>query len=164
MWGACCHPTQMYEIIFGTLLLAFIRVLWKKNTARIEGTIFLTFVGLSSGACLSNEAFRKIIIEITVQLGEKVTAQIGFEVHLETSYEQAVERGAEALKTEGFGVLTTIDVRATESTEDGSSLIRIMNPEYMMKAGSLEGDPVILEVAREACQRLERVAEGLRSQ
>jgi uncharacterized protein (DUF302 family) len=37
----------------------------------------------------------------------------GLRVKLERPYEQAVEDAREALKTEGFGVLTTIDVKNT---------------------------------------------------
>lgn len=36
---------------------------------------------------------------------------------LETSFAQALERVPEALKTQGFGVLTTIDVKATLKTK-----------------------------------------------
>jgi uncharacterized protein (DUF302 family) len=42
-----------------------------------------------------------------------MSEEIGFEVHLELPYEEALERVTEALKAEGFGVLTKIDVRAT---------------------------------------------------
>ncbi len=37
----------------------------------------------------------------------------GLRVMVPLAYEQAVERAAEALKAEGFGVLTTIDVKQT---------------------------------------------------
>jgi uncharacterized protein (DUF302 family) len=37
----------------------------------------------------------------------------GLRVEVPLTYEQAVERATEALKTEGFGVLTTIDVKHT---------------------------------------------------
>lgn len=37
----------------------------------------------------------------------------GLRVELPVSYEEAVERATAALKTEGFGVLTTIDVKQT---------------------------------------------------
>lgn len=37
----------------------------------------------------------------------------GFTKNLELSYEKAIERVTEELKKEGFGVLTTIDVRDT---------------------------------------------------
>lgn len=42
-----------------------------------------------------------------------MTAEIGFEVHLDHPYDQAMELTKAALKNEGFGVLTSIDVRAT---------------------------------------------------
>lgn len=38
---------------------------------------------------------------------------LGLSVHLQTDYETALERVTAALKTEGFGVLTEIDVQAT---------------------------------------------------
>jgi uncharacterized protein (DUF302 family) len=42
------------------------------------------------------------------------TLRYGFERHLaDTSFEQAVEKVTTALKSEGFGVLTEIDVKAT---------------------------------------------------
>ncbi|QKT04169.1 DUF302 domain-containing protein [Ectothiorhodospiraceae bacterium 2226] len=37
----------------------------------------------------------------------------GFDVNLNTSFDDAVQRVTEALKGEGFGVLTEIDVKAT---------------------------------------------------
>ena len=37
----------------------------------------------------------------------------GLRVELPVSYEEAVEKATAALKTEGFGVLTSIDVKAT---------------------------------------------------
>ncbi len=39
--------------------------------------------------------------------------KLGFEVKLDQPYEQALETITAALKTQGFGVLTRIDVRAT---------------------------------------------------
>jgi uncharacterized protein (DUF302 family) len=39
--------------------------------------------------------------------------ELGFRVHLNSSYEEALEKVRAALKTEGFGVLTHIDVKAT---------------------------------------------------
>ncbi len=40
-------------------------------------------------------------------------SRYGLSVNLPVSYETAVERVTEALKREGFGILTTIDVKAT---------------------------------------------------
>jgi uncharacterized protein (DUF302 family) len=42
-----------------------------------------------------------------------VTTQLGLTVRLNTTYEAALSRVIEALKAEGFGVLTEIDVKAT---------------------------------------------------
>ncbi|MFO7635238.1 MAG: DUF302 domain-containing protein [Caldilinea sp.] len=39
--------------------------------------------------------------------------QLGIQVHLDTPYEEAIERVTAALKTQGFGVLTSIDMKAT---------------------------------------------------
>ena len=47
--------------------------------------------------------------------------------------------------------------------EDGErTLVRIVDPAAMMKAGGLAGDPVMEEVGGEAGARLKRVAEALR--
>lgn len=43
----------------------------------------------------------------------QTTIDYGMRTHLDVPYESAVERVTAALKTEGFGVLTTIDVKAT---------------------------------------------------
>lgn len=39
--------------------------------------------------------------------------QLGIQVHLDTTYESAIEQVTAALKEQGFGVLTEIDVKAT---------------------------------------------------
>jgi uncharacterized protein (DUF302 family) len=41
-----------------------------------------------------------------------MSQEIGFEVHLESSFEETVDKVIAALKAEGFGVLTRIDVKA----------------------------------------------------
>lgn len=41
------------------------------------------------------------------------TNQIGFTVHLKTDFETAIQRVTDALKVEGFGVLTEINVKET---------------------------------------------------
>jgi uncharacterized protein (DUF302 family) len=39
--------------------------------------------------------------------------ELGFTVELDAPYQTAIDKAAAALKAEGFGVLTTIDVKAT---------------------------------------------------
>lgn len=130
--------------------------------------------------------------------------EIGFELYLNQPYDQSVILVTEALKSEGFGVLTSIDVRATlqnklgkdfrpyviigacnpplahkalsqdprvglilpcnitlEAVEEARSIVRIANPEMMMKVGSLESNTIMREVAEEARIRLERVIKHL---
>lgn len=130
-------------------------------------------------------------------------AKMAFEVTVNAPFEVAQERVIDALKAEGFGVLTRIDVHDTfrakldvefrkyailgacnpplahkalsnrpdaglmlpcnvivEETGE-STLVRIVDPEAMMKAGGFEGDPAIEEVGGEAGDRLKRVAESL---
>ena len=43
----------------------------------------------------------------------QTTIDYGMRTHLDVPYETAIERVTAALKTEGFGVLTTIDVQST---------------------------------------------------
>ncbi len=42
-----------------------------------------------------------------------MTEEIGFEIHVELPYEETLEKVTAALKDQGFGVLTKIDVQAT---------------------------------------------------
>jgi uncharacterized protein (DUF302 family) len=135
-----------------------------------------------------------------------MTEEIGFELYLDQPYDQSVILVTEALKSEGFGVLTSIDVRETlkkklgeefrpyviigacnpplahralsqdpkvglmlpcnvtvEAVEESGSIVRIANPEMMMKVGSMESNTIMAEVAKEARMRLERVINELRS-
>ena len=128
---------------------------------------------------------------------------MAFEVTLDQPYEAVLDRVVEALKTEGFGVLTRIDVHDTlkaklgvdfrdycilgacnpplahkalshrpdaglmlpcnvivEATDEGT-LVRIVDPRAMMKAGGFDADPNLQEVGGEAEARLRRVAESL---
>ena len=132
--------------------------------------------------------------------------ELGFEVTLKDDFELALEKTIAALKTEGFGVLTRIDVKATlkeklgeefrpyvilgacnpplahrslsadpqvglmlpcnvtvEAKTDHESVVRIANPEMMMQVGSLQDNPVLVEVAQQAAERLERVAQVLKT-
>jgi uncharacterized protein (DUF302 family) len=45
--------------------------------------------------------------------GTMKETRYGLRVEIDANYEQAVERATDALKAQGFGVLTTIDVRQT---------------------------------------------------
>ena len=131
---------------------------------------------------------------------------IGFEVKMKQSYEDSVELVTNALKAEGFGVLTEIDVKATlkkkldmdfrpyiilgacnpplayqaltnqpevgmmlpcnvtvEASEDGGSIVRILDPKMMMSVGEFGNNASLIDVATEAHEKLSRVAESLRS-
>ena len=48
-----------------------------------------------------------------------------------------------------------------EETDQGGTLVRIVDPAAMMQAGGFENDPVLKEVDGEAEQRLKRVAAAL---
>lgn len=133
-----------------------------------------------------------------------MSASISFDIYLKEPYDQAVDRTIEALKMEGFGILTRINLhdafqeklgvefrryailgacnpslahRATtavpevglflpcnvtvESTADDGSLVRIVNPNEMMKAGGFDEDNEVAAVGAEAFERLRRVADAL---
>jgi uncharacterized protein (DUF302 family) len=49
--------------------------------------------------------------------------QLGFFVHLNMNYETALEKTIDALKVEGFGVLTEIDVKETMKKKLGVDLL-----------------------------------------
>jgi uncharacterized protein (DUF302 family) len=129
---------------------------------------------------------------------------IGFEIRLNQPYEKSLEVVIAALKIEGFGVLTRIDVKETlkekldidfrpyiilgacnptlshralskepvvglllpcnvtvESEGLNKSIVRIANPEVVLNVGTLYEINELREVAEEAKQRLERVAEAI---
>ncbi len=128
---------------------------------------------------------------------------LAFSVILSLPFEETLNRVTEALKEEGFGILTTIDVketlrkklgvefrsyqilgacnpplahRALESDPrvglllpcnvvveeiEGGVKVSFLNPEAALMIGDLGENQDIREVASEARQRLQRVAQSL---
>ena len=75
--------------------------------------------------------------------GDKVTGSYGFGGAVALPYEQAIERARTALKAQGFGVLTEIDVRKTLREKLGAefrpyAILGACNPPLAQRA--LEAD------------------------
>jgi uncharacterized protein (DUF302 family) len=73
----------------------------------------------------------------------EMAEELGFEVHLAMPYEAALEKVTTALKAEGFGVLTRIDVQATLKEKLGHdfrpySILGACNPPLAHRALSSE--------------------------
>lgn len=129
---------------------------------------------------------------------------IAFEVQGDCDFAEAVDRTVDALKKEGFGILSRIDVHdafkekldidfrsytilgacnpplahralsavpevglmlpcnvTVEDREGGGSVVRIVNPDEMMRTGGFENDERVASVGREAYERLRKVADSL---
>lgn len=133
-----------------------------------------------------------------------MSASLGFTVTLDLPFDVAMVRTREALKAEGFGVLTEIDLAATfkaklerdfrpyvilgacnpplawraldanvevglllpcnvtvEAAEEGTSIVRIVDPMQMLAAADPGANAEIRAVAEEARVKLARVAGAL---
>lgn len=133
-----------------------------------------------------------------------MATELGFNVELPASFDDAVTRVREALKREGFGVLTEIDLRAAfreklgrefrpyvilgacnpplafsaisadpsvglllpcnvvvEWLGDDRSVVRLTDPEALLSGVVLQGAPELTAVARDARERMIRVAASL---
>jgi uncharacterized protein (DUF302 family) len=129
---------------------------------------------------------------------------LGITVPVGLPFEAALTRTREALKAEGFGVLTEIDMRAAfreklgrefrpyvilgacnpplafsalsadpevglllpcnvtvEEAANGSTVVRLVDPEGLLGTAGLGESPVLGGVARDARARLEQVAAAL---
>ncbi|MDF1499744.1 MAG: prolipoprotein diacylglyceryl transferase [Anaerolineales bacterium] len=76
LWGARRHPTQMYEIVLGALILL---ALWRLRKTRIpSGTTFFLWLSMASAARLFLEAFRgdSVIVLDVYRLGQIVSLLI----------------------------------------------------------------------------------------
>jgi uncharacterized protein (DUF302 family) len=130
--------------------------------------------------------------------------ELGFNVELPLPFDAALTRVRRALKQEGFGVLSEIDLRAAfreklgrefrpyvilgacnpplafkaltadpsvglllpcnvtvESISDGRAAVRLTNPEALLASVIVDGAPELKSVARDAHERMLRVADTL---
>ena len=71
------------------------------------------------------------------------SSSLAFEVHLDSPYDAALDEVAAALKTEGFGILTKIDVKSTLKEKLGEdfrpyAILGACNPPFAHKVLSHE--------------------------
>ena len=58
LWGAIRHPTQIYEILFATIILLAVYLIDNSQLGKTSGFTFLSFIALSAAARLFIETFR----------------------------------------------------------------------------------------------------------
>jgi uncharacterized protein (DUF302 family) len=97
-----------------------------------------------------------------------MSEEIGFEIRIDKPYDEAVKMVTIALKTEGFGVLTQIDVRATLKEKLGEEfrpyvIIGACNPPLAHRALTTESEvglmlPCNITVEADAGGSLIRIA------
>jgi hypothetical protein len=120
-------------------------------------------------------------------------SRYGMGVDVALPYDQALEKTTEELKKEGFGVLTTIDVKQTLKQKLDKefrqyTILGACNPQLAHRAfeaeleiglllpcnvvaamapvaaiGMVGGDPALKDVAREADERLRRALRALKA-
>lgn len=78
-----------------------------------------------------------------------MSAELGFEATLELPFDAAIEKVTEALKAEGFGVLTRIDVHDTLKKKIGAdfrpyAILGACNPQLAHRALSTRADVGIM--------------------
>jgi uncharacterized protein (DUF302 family) len=98
----------------------------------------------------SRYKWHDLYIPVKIQTQNKfrseMSQELGFEIHLDQPYEAALEKVIAALKSEGFGVLTRIDVQATLKEKLGEDfrsyvILGACNPSLAHRA--LQTDPVV---------------------
>lgn len=131
---------------------------------------------------------------------------LGFTAALNVGFDQAVTRTKDALKAEGFGIISEIDMQAAfkeklgrdfrrfvilgacnpplafqaistdpevglllpcnvtvEAASDTASIVRIVDPVRLLEASTMAALPEFEAIAKDAHDRLTRVAEALRT-
>ncbi len=58
LWGAKRHPSQVYEIIFSTIILIAVMLMDRTQWNRSPGNIFLAFVSMTAISRITLESFR----------------------------------------------------------------------------------------------------------
>lgn len=97
-------------------------------------------------------------IDVQETLKKKISADFRPYVILGTCNPQLARRALIADPTIGLMLPCNVTI---EATDDGNSIVRIVNPLFMMGIGKLKENPSMCPVAEEAHEKLTRVAEAL---